>query len=133
MLKLDYSLRVIGNAIDSCCHSLIVSPGECGIFHYNLHFLVAFYGRKRTSFCSIQTAMSCSHTATAVSLDGGQSVETQHVGEKVICSECTAERKRRRVYRWKLIASILFPAFLASIDATIIAPAFPSIASEFGG
>ena len=42
-----------------------------------------------------------------------------------------AEKKRRRVYRWKLILALLLPNFLAAVDITIVAPALPTIASTF--
>ena len=47
------------------------------------------------------------------------------------CPECITERKRARIYRWKLILSLLVPNMMASMDATITATALPTIASHF--
>lgn len=41
------------------------------------------------------------------------------------------EKKRRRAYRWKLMISLLPPAFLAAVDTTIVATATTTIASDF--
>ncbi|OCK83273.1 MFS multidrug transporter [Lepidopterella palustris CBS 459.81] len=41
------------------------------------------------------------------------------------------ETRRRRIYRWKMIAGLILPNFLASVDTTIVAPAVPIISSHF--
>ncbi|KAF2279626.1 MFS general substrate transporter [Westerdykella ornata] len=41
------------------------------------------------------------------------------------------EASERRKHRWKLILGLLLPNFLAAVDATIVAPAVPSISSHF--
>src|ERR1700733_4843045 len=40
-----------------------------------------------------------------------------------------AETSRRRKYRWKMVAGLILPNFLASVDTTIVAPAVPIISS----
>ncbi|KAK2799138.1 hypothetical protein FQN51_007106 [Onygenales sp. PD_10] len=47
------------------------------------------------------------------------------------CPQCKQEKHDQRVYRWKLIAGLIFPHFLASVDLTIVASALPFIASDF--
>ena len=47
-------------------------------------------------------------------------------------AELKAVKSRRRKYRWKLIAGLVLPFFLASVDLTIVASALPFIASYFG-
>jgi hypothetical protein len=47
------------------------------------------------------------------------------------CPECIAEKKQARIYRWKLILSLLIPNVMASMDLTITASALPIIASHF--
>lgn len=42
-----------------------------------------------------------------------------------------AEKKRRRIYRWKLIAGLFGPFALQALDTTIIASALSDIATEF--
>lgn len=42
-----------------------------------------------------------------------------------------AETSRRRKYRWKMVAGLILPNFLASVDTTIVAPAVPIISSHF--
>lgn len=46
--------------------------------------------------------------------------------------EEVAEKKRRRVYRWKVILGLFAPFCLQSLDTTIIASALPYIAEDFG-
>lgn len=46
--------------------------------------------------------------------------------------EAQVEKRRVRIYRWKLIGSLFLPYLLASIDLTIVATAVPFIASHFG-
>jgi hypothetical protein len=43
-----------------------------------------------------------------------------------------AEKKRRRVYRWKIILGLFFPFALQALDTTIVASALPFIAKDFG-
>ncbi|OAX79319.1 hypothetical protein ACJ72_06365 [Emergomyces africanus] len=47
------------------------------------------------------------------------------------CLKCKKDKHDARVYRSKLIAGLIFPYFLASIDLTIVASAMPFIASHF--
>ncbi|PGH06906.1 hypothetical protein GX51_02151 [Blastomyces parvus] len=47
------------------------------------------------------------------------------------CEKCKQEKRNARVYRSKLIAGLVFPYFLASVDLTIVASAMPFIASHF--
>jgi hypothetical protein len=47
------------------------------------------------------------------------------------CQECIAEKKRARIYRWKVLLSLVLVNIMASMDLTIIATALPTIASHF--
>ncbi|KAI9732875.1 MAG: hypothetical protein M1834_003815 [Cirrosporium novae-zelandiae] len=47
------------------------------------------------------------------------------------CLQCEADKRRRRIYRWKLIGGLMLPYFLASVDTTIVATALTTIASHF--
>ncbi|KAM5456451.1 hypothetical protein McanMca71_005545 [Microsporum canis] len=60
--------------------------------------------------------------------DQNQQPEFQTTGP---CELCKKEKHDARVYRWKLIAGLLLPYFLASVDLTIVAAALPFIASHF--
>lgn len=62
------------------------------------------------------------------STDTNQQSQTQASGP---CELCKKEKHDARVYRWKLIAGLLLPYFLASVDLTIVAAALPFIASHF--
>jgi hypothetical protein len=48
------------------------------------------------------------------------------------CSECKAEKTKRRRYRAKLMIALFPSAFLAAVDTTIVATALTTIASHFG-
>ncbi|KAJ5886553.1 uncharacterized protein N7473_009227 [Penicillium subrubescens] len=52
--------------------------------------------------------------------------------KKTVSPEEAAEKKRRRVYRWKIILGLFAPFCLQSLDTTIIASALPYIAEDFG-
>ncbi|KAL4734457.1 major facilitator superfamily domain-containing protein [Aspergillus similis] len=56
---------------------------------------------------------------------------TSAVHEKDISQEAEAEKKRRRIYRLKLVCALFMPYFLATIDLTIVATSVPFIASHF--
>ncbi|KAL4974592.1 major facilitator superfamily domain-containing protein [Aspergillus desertorum] len=56
---------------------------------------------------------------------------TPALHEKIISPEAEAEKKRRRIYRLKLVCALFMPYFLATIDLTIVATAVPFIASHF--
>jgi hypothetical protein len=45
--------------------------------------------------------------------------------------ECIAEKKRARIYRWKVLLSLVLANIMGSMDLTIIATALPTIASHF--
>jgi hypothetical protein len=45
--------------------------------------------------------------------------------------ENPAEKKARRVYRWKLVLCLFPSAFLAAIDTTIVATSLTTISSHF--
>ena len=42
------------------------------------------------------------------------------------------EERAIRVYRWRLIAGLFFPAVVEGLNTTMIAAAVPFIASDFG-
>ena len=48
------------------------------------------------------------------------------------CRQCEEQRRRERIYSWKLIGGLCLPYTLATLDLTIVATAVPSIASHFG-
>lgn len=53
--------------------------------------------------------------------------------KKKICSpEEIAEKKRKNVYRWKIILGLFSPYCLQALDTTIVASALPFIAEDFG-
>ena len=74
--------------------------------------------------------------AVTANIDGTAVHENHAVGkskEKNTCSpEELAEKKRRRIYRWKIILGLFAPFCLQSLDTTIIASALPYIAEDFG-
>jgi len=45
--------------------------------------------------------------------------------------EEAAEKKRRRSYRWKIMIGLFGPFALQALDTTVIASAFPYIATDF--
>ena len=45
--------------------------------------------------------------------------------------EEAAEKKKRRSYRWKIIIGLFGPFTLQALDNTVIASAFPFIATDF--
>ncbi|PLB45074.1 MFS general substrate transporter [Aspergillus steynii IBT 23096] len=47
------------------------------------------------------------------------------------CQLCLEQRRRERIYSWKLIGGLCLPFTLATLDLTIVATAIPSIASHF--
>jgi hypothetical protein len=47
------------------------------------------------------------------------------------CPECIAEKKRARIYRLKILVSLVMANIMAAMDLTIIATALPTIASHF--
>jgi hypothetical protein len=47
------------------------------------------------------------------------------------CPECIAEKKRAKIYRWKVLVSLVMANIMAAMDLTIIATALPTIASHF--
>lgn len=51
--------------------------------------------------------------------------------KKELTPEEIADKKRRNVYRWKLIAGLFGPFALQALDTTIIASALSDIATEF--
>lgn len=42
-----------------------------------------------------------------------------------------AQERAMTIHRWKMIAGLILPNFLASVDVTIVAPAIPTISSHF--
>lgn len=58
----------------------------------------------------------------------------QHDGgkkKKIRSPEEVAEKKRRNVYRWKIILGLFSPYCLQALDTTIVASALPFIAEDF--
>lgn len=51
---------------------------------------------------------------------------------KLLTPEQKAERKRRYIYRCKIIFGLMMPFTLQGLDTTIVASALPFIAADFG-
>ena len=51
--------------------------------------------------------------------------------KKTVSPEQVAEKRRRNVYRWKIILGLFSPYCLQALDTTIIASALPFIAEDF--
>lgn len=66
----------------------------------------------------------------SVVLEGRDEGSTQKTPET---QEEKAAKKRRRVYRTKIILAMFLPFTLQALDTTMIATALPLIAKEFGG
>lgn len=47
------------------------------------------------------------------------------------CTLCKEEKRRERIYRWKLIGGLFLPFSVQALDTTIVAGALPFIASDF--
>ncbi|KAK0609413.1 major facilitator superfamily domain-containing protein [Immersiella caudata] len=60
----------------------------------------------------------------------GRYATSQHAEKE--SPEERAEKKRRRVYRYKIIFGLFMPFTLQALDTTIIASALPFIATDFG-
>lgn len=52
--------------------------------------------------------------------------------KKIYSPEEVAEKKRKNVYRWKIILGLFSPYCLQALDTTIVASALPFIAEDFG-
>ncbi|KAJ5144640.1 hypothetical protein N7448_002032 [Penicillium atrosanguineum] len=50
---------------------------------------------------------------------------------KVLTPEEVAEKKRRTIYRWKIVLGLFSPFCLQALDTTIVASALPYIAEDF--
>jgi hypothetical protein len=89
---------------------------------------------KQVPLCEHQLAVTNAVDVDGVLGDKSPTLEHQKISDDYRgpkhCSECIAEEKRGKVYRWKLILAFLIPSIMASMDATITAAALP-IASHF--
>ena len=93
---------------------------------------------KQVPLCEHQLAATNGvHDANGDALlpEKGANSETQQIPDekrgRKHCPECIAEKKRARIYRTKLIFSLMVPNMMASMDVTIVATALPTIASHF--
>jgi hypothetical protein len=51
--------------------------------------------------------------------------------KKIRSPEQVAEKRRKNVYRWKIILGLFSPYCLQALDTTIVASALPFIAEDF--
>src|ERR1700748_772257 len=61
----------------------------------------------------------------------GEGTTPVKVADKESTVETAAEKRARRIYRWKLVIGLFPPAFLAAVDTTIVATALTTISSHF--
>jgi hypothetical protein len=90
---------------------------------------------KQVPRCEHQLAQTNKASGDAVlnekdSNTGHQTIPDENRGSKH-CAQCIVDKKRAKIYRWKLILALLIPNCMASMDATITATALPTIASHF--
>jgi hypothetical protein len=90
---------------------------------------------KQVPRCEHQLAQTNEASGDAVlnekdSNTGRQTIPDENRGSKH-CAQCIVDKKRAKIYRWKLILALLIPNCMASMDATITATALPTIASHF--
>jgi MFS family permease len=97
-----------------------------------IRFLIKKYDERRSQTSSEITTQEkekkppCSHLQQQLSTT---TVETREEGE---CQLCKQEKRHALIYRLKLMAALLLPFTLASLDLTIVASSTPFIASYFG-
>ena len=73
------------------------------------------------------------HAAIEDPVEASSTQAPENKGKKEeVSPEEAAEKRRRRVYRWKIIIGLFSPFCLQSLDTTIIASALPYIAQDFG-
>ena len=77
----------------------------------------------RGSSNGVNDQADVTHIPSHVSPSTAQSTEED--------AQIRAEASRRTKRRWKLVAGLMLPNFLAAIDVTIVAPAAPIISSHF--
>lgn len=75
---------------------------------------------------SPSNAVANGHPAATKSAKAGTKTEKTE-----LTPEETAEKRRKRAYRWKIVIGLFAPFTLQSLDTTIIASALPFIASDF--
>ena len=90
---------------------------------------------KQKSLCEHQLANAAKGTDDGVlnSTTPGLEDQQKRVEQRdsTHCPECIAEKKRARIYRSKILLSLVMVNIMASMDLTIIATALPTIASHF--
>lgn len=69
----------------------------------------------------------------AIELDTAAGIPQLDEGkkQKTRTPEEVAEKKRKNVYRWKIILGLFSPYCLQALDTTIVASALPFIAEDF--
>jgi hypothetical protein len=73
----------------------------------------------------------CEHTQSIPDREDEHSVRIDRdSGEQ--CHICREAKRKRRNYRLKIVGALFVPSVLSNIDAMIVAPAMPTIASYFG-
>lgn len=58
--------------------------------------------------------------------------QTANIKTRKLTPEEKAEKKRRNIYRWKLVLGLFGPFALQALDTTIVASALKRIAEDFG-
>ncbi|KAJ5498594.1 Major facilitator superfamily domain general substrate transporter [Penicillium expansum] len=95
-------------------------------------FLIYKKIKKRNERKRIDSAVS-NTPDNAIELDTPVDIPQPDEGKKkkIRSPEQVAEKKRRNVYRWKIILGLFSPYCLQALDTTIVASALPFIAEDF--
>lgn len=95
-------------------------------------FLIYKKIKKRNERKRIDSAVS-NTPDNAIELDTPVDIPQPDEGKKkkIRSPEQVAEKKRRNVYRWKIILGLFSPYCLQALDTTIVASALPFIVEDF--
>lgn len=63
--------------------------------------------------------------------DSQTAIVASKKAKKILTPEEKAEKKRRRIYQWKLVIGLFGPFALQALDTTIVASALAQIADDF--
>ncbi|KAJ5143909.1 uncharacterized protein N7515_002696 [Penicillium bovifimosum] len=89
--------------------------------------------KKRNERKALEAALSTASNdharQTHLSIEDTELLQTR--GQKVISPEQAAEKRRDRIYRWKIVLGLFGPYCLQAMDTTIVASALPYIAEDF--
>lgn len=126
-----YNLNSLGKVIPHTLTATMIIAFKYGKRKYKEHQAKKEQDQVQNGSRPSDAGMASTSTESSRPFNGERNTTSSKPDERQLTPEEKAEKKRKRIYRWKVVLGLSTPFLLQALDTTIVASALPTIAEKF--